>query len=278
MNKEIANMQNNSLKSSIVKATLVAAVLISQTAVAGPTFDNITSNDFENISKEMSANFAHSSILGASKMGTVLGVQVGLVAAQTASPKTDAIVKREAAGSELPNMYNAGLLVAVGIPFGIAFEGVLIPETGSNGAKISTTSLGVKYNINDVIPVLPVNLALRGVYTISQFKFDQTQGAVNTSIKNKNSMYGVQLLISPMLPIVEPYAGLGYLSATNTLEATGSAVFDPSYTSGSSETKNISSTQILAGVDINLLLIKLGAEYSQAFGTNRYAAKIAFGF
>ncbi|HEY1078874.1 MAG TPA: DUF6588 family protein [Bdellovibrio sp.] len=255
----------------------IIAFLIAPLTQAAPTFTNINSQDFEDISKEMAANFTHNSMLGAAKMGSLLGVQVGLVAASTATPKTNDIVKRNS-GAELSNIYNAGLLVAVGIPFGIAFEGVLLPETKASGASFSVTSLAVKYNINDVIPVLPLNLALRGFYSTANFKFDQTVSSVNSSVENKTTVSGVQLLLSPMTPLIDPYVGVGVVNASNTLEASGSAIFDPSYTSSQSESKNLTGTQILAGVDLNLLLIKIGAEYSQAFGTSKYGLKLAVGF
>lgn len=225
----------------------------------------------------MSANFTHNSMLGASKMGSIFGFQVGLAAAQTATPKTNDVVKRNA-GADLPNLYNAGLMAAVGIPFGIAFEAVLFPETELSGAKISSTSFALKYNINDVVPILPVNVALRGIHSTSQFKFEQTVSAVASTVQNKNTVSGLQLLVSPMLPIVEPYIGVGLLNGSNTLDVTGSSVFDPSFSTGQSESKSMSTTQILAGVDLNLLLLKIGVEYSQAFDTNRLGLKLAFGF
>lgn len=246
-------------------------------AHANPTFTNVTSGDFEEISKEMSGNFTHNSILGASKMGTIFGFQVGVTGAVTSSPKTNEIVKRNA-GAELPNLYSGGLLAAVGIPFGIAFEGVFFPETAMSGAKFSATSLGLKYNINGLIPVLPVNLALRGIYSTSKFTFDQTVSSVTSSVENKNTVTGLQLLFSPMIPFIEPYIGVGYLNGSNKLSVTGGTVFDPSFSSAQSESKDISSTQLLAGVDLNLLLIKLGAEYSQAFGASRVGFKLSFGF
>lgn len=261
-----------------MKSFIAALVLLTSTlAQAEPTFTNITSQDFEDISKEMSANFTHNSMLGAAKMGSLLGVQVGLVGASTSTPKTNDIVKRNA-DAELPNMYNAGLLVAVGIPFGIAFEGVLLPETKASGASISVTSLAVKYNMNDLIPILPLNLALRGFYSSAKFKFDQTVSSVTSSVENKTSVSGLQILLSPMTPLIDPYVGIGLLSASNTLETSGTSIFDPSYTTSQSESKSISGTQFLAGVDLNLLLFKLGAEYSQAFGTSRYGLKLAVGF
>lgn len=255
----------------------IIVFLITPLTKASPTFTNINSQDFEEISKEMAANFTHNSMLGAAKMGTLLGVQVGLVAASTATPKTNDIVKRNS-GAELSNIYNAGLLVAVGIPFGIALEGVLLPETKVSGASFSVTSLAAKYNINDVIPILPLNLALRGFYSKAQFKFDQTVNSVSSSVDNKTTISGIQLLLSPMIPLIDPYVGVGIINASNTLEASGSAIFDPSYTTSQSESKNLTGTQILAGVDLNLLIVKLGAEYSQAFGASKYGLKLAVGF
>ncbi|NUN06515.1 MAG: hypothetical protein HUU57_12220 [Bdellovibrio sp.] len=259
---------------SLILALVLFAAPVTQ---AAPALSNVSSQDFEDISKEMSANFTHNSMLGAAKMGTLLGVQVGLVAASTSTPKTNDIVKRNA-DAELSNIYNAGLLVSVGIPFGIAFEGVLLPETKASGASFSVTSLAVKYNMNDLIPILPLNLALRGFYSTANFKFNQTISSVDSSVENKTSISGLQILLSPMTPLIDPYVGIGLLNASNTLEASGSAIFDPSYTTSQSETKNISGTQFLAGVDLNLLLFKIGAEYSQAFGTSKYGLKLAVGF
>lgn len=260
------------------KILSLLAVIYSCVSMADVTFTNITSDDFSSITKEFSANTLHNSMIGASKMGTVFGFQVGLAGAQTATPKTNDIVKRNA-GSELPNLYSGGIVAAVGIPFGIAFEGVFFPGVKVSGASLSATSLALKYNINSAIPVLPVNLALRGIYSNSDLKFDQTVSSVQTSIANKNSVTGVQLLLSPMLVIVEPYIGVGLLTGTNELSVTGSTtVFDSTFSSAQSEKKSESTTQMLAGVEFNLALVKFGVEYSQAFDTSRTGLKLAFGF
>ncbi len=256
---------------------ILLACALSQTATAETTFTNISEDDFNSIAQDMSANFTHSSILGASSMGTVVGFQIGLIGAQTGASRTNEIVKRNA-GSELPNLYNGGIMAAVGVPFGLAVEAVLFPKITASGASLNSTSLAVKYNMNDLIPVLPINLAVRGVYSTSGFSFSQTQSGLETKVENKNSVTGLQLLVSPMIPMVEPYLGVGLLNSSNELSATGSAIFDPSYTTSQSQKKTNSSTQMLAGVDLNLLLLKMGVEYSKAFGTDRYAFKFAFGF
>lgn len=247
-------------------------------AFADPSFTGITNSDFDSITKEFSANFTHSSMLGPSKMGTILGVQVGLIAGQTGTPNTDAIVKRSG-GSGLENLYNAGLLGAIGIPMGIAFEAVIIPKLTTSGASLNSTSFAVKWNINEVVPVLPVNLALRGFYSNASFEFGQTVGATAVTVSSKTKVTGLQLLISPMLPVVEPYLGVGLLSGTNELGVTGTtSIFDPAYSTAQSETKTVSATQMVAGIDVNLLIMKIGAEVSQSFGATRTSVKLAFGF
>lgn len=262
-----------------MKKFLVSILLITtQMASADPTFTNITEADFDSIAQDMSANFLHSSLLGASSMGTIVGVQVGLIGAQTSASRTNEIVKRNA-GAELPNLYNGGIMAAVGIPFGLAFEAVLFPKMTAGGASLSSTSMAIKYNMNGLIPVLPVNLAVRGIYSTSAFSFSQTQSSVTTTVENKNSVTGLQLLLSPMLPIFEPYVGFGLLNASNELSVAGSTtIFDSSFSSGQSEKRSNSSTQMLAGVDVSMLLLKFGVEYSKAFGTDRYAFKFALGF
>ena len=211
-------------------------------------------------------------------MGTIFGFQVALVAAQTASPNTDAIVKRNT-GSDLPKLYNAGLMGAIGIPMGIAFEAVIIPKMTAAGASLSSTSLAVKWNINEVVPVLPVNLALRGLYSNASFEFSQTVSSVVVTVANKTKVSGIQLLLSPMFPVVEPYVGIGLLTGSNELSVTGSnPIFAPGFSTAQSETKTVSGTQTLAGVDVNLLILKFGLEFSQSFGASRTGLKLAMGF
>lgn len=260
----------------LLKVLLI--VILPLFALAEPQFTNIDENDMKDIAKGMGANFVHNSMMGASKMGAIFGFQVGLVAAQTATPKLNDLAK-ENSGSELKNLYNAGLMGVLGIPFGIAFEAVVIPTLKSDSASLNSNSFGVKWNINDVIPILPVNLALRGIMSNAEFSFDQTISSVAAKVKNTTTVSGVQLLFSPQIPLVEPYIGVGMLSAKNTLDVSGSnPVFVPGYSTSQKESKTVSGTQFLAGVELNMVLLKLGVEYSNAFDNSRYGLKLAFGF
>ncbi|MFN8847928.1 MAG: DUF6588 family protein [Bdellovibrionales bacterium] len=250
--------------------SMLLAPLVSWSAVDLGTA--LTEDNMKTLAKGFGSNFAHNSLMGASKLGTVFGFQVGLTAAQTDVPKINDIAK--ANGGELKSIFNAGLMGSVGIPFGIAFEAVMTPSAKADGAELENSSVAIKWNINDVIPILPVNLALRGFSSNAKFSF--TQDGTN-DVKNETTITGAQLLFSPMIPVVEPYIGVGMLSSKNKLSATTS-IFDGAYSASASSSETVSGTQFLAGVEVNLLLLKLGAEYSQAFGNTRYGLKLSFGF
>ena len=256
------------MKKNLFLLILVAPFM----ALAGPDFSNLDESDMKTLAKGFGANFAHNSMMGASKLGEVFGFQLGLTAAQTDVPKIDDLAAEN--GTKLKSLFNAGLMGAVGIPFGISFEAVMIPEMKSDGAELSNTSLAVKWNINDVIPILPVNLALRGFSSNAKFGF--TQDGTN-DVENETSITGAQLLLSPMIPLVEIYVGVGMLNAKNKLSAT-TTIFDGAYSASTSSDESVSGTQFLAGVEANLVLMKLGAEYSQAFGNSRIGLKLSFGF
>lgn len=246
--------------------------------MADPSFDNIDENDMSEITKGMGANFIHNSIMGASPMGKLFGFQVGLTAAHTATPKLDDIAKEN--GGELPALYNAGLMGAIGVPFGISVEAVLIPETSVGDLDVQSTSLGVKWNINEVIPVLPVNVAVRGFYSAAELSFKQTVASQDATINNETTVTGIQLLVSPMLPVIEPYAGIGYVKAENDLGVTGApgSIFDPSYTTAQSASKEESDVQFFVGAEASLAIVKIGAEFSRAFDANRIGLKFSLGF
>ena len=235
---------------------------------ADPNFVNISDDDMKVIAKGMGSNFTHNSMMGASKLGTVFGFQVGVVAAQTTTPKLDDL-------ADVKELYNAGIMAAVGIPFGISFEAAVMPTYKNENAKLSSSSFALKYNINDVIPILPINLALRAHTATSEFSFSQVVSSVNAKVTNTTDVSGVQLLLSPMFPVVEPYIGVGTLSAKDKLKVSSGTIFDAG---GSELSKTVTGTQVLAGVEVNLLLLKLGVEYSNAFDNSRYGFKLSFGF
>lgn len=258
---------------------LALALLFPMGAFAAPAFNLLTEAEFKDISKEMSGNFMHHSVQGAAPLGDIFGFEVGLLGGSEKAPALQSAIERSGGGSDFSSLYHGGILGVVSVPFGITGEVIVMPKMSSNEASLQMTSLGLKLSLNSLIPtLLPVNLALRGVHTTSQFSFKQSSGGIDSEVKNKTTVSGVQLLVAPSLPIVEPYAGVGYLNGKNSLSATAGTLFDPSYTANQSMEHSESATQILLGVQANLLFFRLGAEYSNAFGASTYTGKVAFGF
>lgn len=268
---------------TIIKKSLLAivALFFASSVYADVSFTNLTQSDFDKISKELSSNFTHNSVLGASSLGKLFGVQLALTAGYALSPEIDAIVQRASPGSSLTKLYNAAVIAAVSVPFGITAEAVITPKITASDLSYQATSLALKLTMNDeLIPIIPFNMALRGIYSNNEFSFKQTISGLDSTVKDENKITGLQILLSPKLPIVEPYAGIGFLSAKNTLGVTGTTgnIFDTSYTTSQSADSSISTTQVLMGVDVRFLMMTAGLEYSKAFDASKYSAKFGFSF
>ena len=82
--------------------------------------------------------------------------------------------------------------------------------------------------------------------------------------------------------VVEPYAGLGFISATGDVSLTNALAvadfFDPSLTSGTSASASKSGMQYFVGAQLNLLLFRLAAEVGQVLDSTKYTAKLSFKF
>jgi hypothetical protein len=249
-------------------------------ASAGTSLTAVTPDDLDAITKEFSANFSHQSVMGASTLGSIFGFEVALLAGQSPSPETDKIVKRSSSSDSLPTLYHAGLLAAVSVPFGFTGELIYTPKMTSQGLDFQETSMALKWTLDESLIVIPFNLAFRGFLSTSTLSFKDTVGAIDGTINNKNTVTGFQILASPKLPIFEPYVGVGYLQAKDTLDFSGSGtIFGgtiPATTT--SQDATASSTQFLVGIDVHVLLLSLGAEYSKAFGSDSYTAKLGFAF
>jgi hypothetical protein len=269
----------SSTRLQVLMISTAVLFLAGSVRAATPTFTNLTEDDFNNVTKEFSANMANTSVMGAESLGRLFGVELALVGGMTSSPKIKDIVARSG-GSGMSDLYHAGLAAGVTVPFGITGEAVVLPKLSLSGADFQMYSLAAKISLNeDLIPIIPFNLAIRGFYSNSNFNFSQDAGGVTGTVKNKDTVTGLQLLASPRLPILEPYAGVGFLQADNKLDVDGTGtVFDSSYTSGQSAEKKPTTTEFLLGVNAKLLLLSLGVEYAHAFDTDRYTAKIGFAF
>ena len=261
---------------------LLLLFLFSFTTFAeSPGLDNITSSDLDKISKEFSANFVHRAVSPASTLGSIFGFEVGLIAGITDAPDIAAITKRENPTNSDPfdKIAHAGLYGSVSVPFGLTGELVLLPERDLGDVTISHTSLGLKWTFSELLPIPLIDLAIKGHFSSSKISYSDTIDSVLTTINLDNSTYGATLLASANFLVLEPFVGVGMVSRSTDLAASGSvSIFDTSFTANTSSSSDGTSAQVLAGVQLNLLLMKIAAQYENVFGTSVTSAKLTFGF
>lgn len=236
-------------------------------------------DEFGRLVGDFSAVTAHSSVSGASPLGSIFGFEVGVVGGVANTPEVNKLVHdadpNAAAVNRLPNATALGVLT---VPLGITVEAGLLPKIGSNDFKFGNFSLAAKWTFSELLE-LPLNLAVKAQFTKTQLEFKSTTSGVDTKFNFDNTITGLTLLASKDLGLIEPYAGLGILNADGKLSVTGSStVFDPSLTQSQSATAKKSGTTFLAGVELKLLVVKFGVEYASLFKTSRYLGKVSFYF
>lgn len=263
-----------------MKKLLLSFIICGSAFAATPSLDNITSSDLEGISKEFSANFVHRPVSSAAPLGDIIGVEIGLIAGQTDAPKIKEISQREdPTNNDVDSLYHAGIHVAVSVPFGITGELIALPETELGDVSLKNTSLGLKYTFSELLDLPMVDLAIRGHYTSGDLNYSDRIDGVNTTISLENSTSGFQLLGSVDLVFIEPFIGFGTVSRETTLKASGSArIFDQTFTASQSSTVDGSSSQFLVGAQLNLLFLRIAAQYENVFDTSIISGKLSFKF
>ena len=117
----------------------------------------------------------------------------------------------------------------VTVPFGITGEVGIIPNQTVSGIKVNTLNFGLKWTVTEVfLSDLPFSLAGKVAFTSSNVDFSQTVSGTQVDYSFKDKSTTALALISKNFAIVEPYAGVGMVSANGDLSASV-----PIYQSGS---------------------------------------------
>lgn len=241
-------------------------------------FQNVNEDDFKKIVNDFSANSLHTSISGAGTLGDLFGFELGLVAGLTNTPEIDKLAKEANSGAKADKVPHAELLGMVTVPLGFTLEAGFIPSVGSDEFKYQVMSFAAKWTPTGVFIDLPVDLAIKLQTTKSEFEFESVVSSVNTKYKFDNTVMGLTAFVSKDFIVAAPYFGIGYVSGEGELTASGTPVFDPSYTTAFSASEKATSTLLLVGSEFKLLVLKLGVEYARLFDTDRYSAKLSFFF
>jgi len=239
--------------------------------------EDLSKQDFEDLLGEFSANFNHSTVTSASKLGMIFGFQFGVVGGLTKSDKIDELMKEADSNSNgVSSIPTAALIGKVTAPFGVGAEVSFVPSFDIQGLKMKNLGLALTYDIGSVLKI-PVGLGIKATYTKTDIEFetkDPSTGADIDAVFSGN-VKGLTLFAGRKFIIVEPYVGLGIVKADGDLSADTSLF---SYSSNRKETAKKSSAHVVVGANLNLLALKLGVEYSNLLGTSKVLGKLNFGF
>jgi hypothetical protein len=253
---------------------------------AAPQLYNLSSSDVNSIAKEVSANFAHTIVAPASSYGKIFGFELGLMGGMTKTPAIDKISTGINSSSSISKIPTAGLVAGVSFPLGIGGELNYIPKVASSGVSLENISGAIKWTFTNLIPTAPFDLAIRIHGNTSTLAYgsvvNNTSTAnlpVSTTASWKSTSTGYNFEVSKKLLFIEPYAGFGSISTKSKIgvtAATSVQIF--SFSTATNYISNNNGNHYYTGVNLNLFVLKLGAEYAKIMGVTKMAAKATMYF
>lgn len=260
------------------KLVLLVSLLMGFSAAAEIQLQQVDESDFKKIIGDFSANSLHTSVSGAGTLGDIFGFEIGLVGGITKTPEIDRIVKENSPGESAEQIPHGELIGILTVPLAITVEAGFVPKVGSDEFKYSTWTLAGKWTPTELFFELPVDLAVKAYVTEASIDASTTISGVPTDYSFDNSLMGITGFVSKDFIFAAPYFGFGMVNAKGELSATGTAVFDTTYTASQSASEKDSSSVIILGSEFKLLVVKLGVEWTKVFDTDRYSAKLSFFF
>lgn len=268
-------------------AVFAATLFVSYSSAHGatPAFPTLSQSDFDSVIRELSANSLFNSATPASSLGALFGVEVGITGGFTNTPEINRLVNQQIPGTKADMFPHAGLLGAVTFPIDVTAEVLYVPQINAQGVQFNALGGALKWTPTDGVLVWPFNMSVRAFMTKTQMSFNQIVNNsstgntdVDTTVTYNGDVKGVQLLVSPkVIPVLEPYLGVGQYYATGNMSLSGTArifVFSNSQSASSSP----SSVGYFGGLDVRLLLLSFGVQVERAFDTNVYTGRLSLRF
>lgn len=257
---------------------LLASVLTFSAIAADPQFDDLTKKDVENVSTEFGTNFAHTAVAAPETNG-LWGVEVGLVGGQTNSPEFKNVISDSGGdGGDFDNIYNAGLMARVHFPLEFFVEATLLPEQELSGVKIKSNSFSAGWNIGRFTK-LPFDFAIGYDHATGEINFNQEADvpngvpAADIDLETKTKVMWVG--VSKTFLFVTPYLKVGTSKIDGDFNASAAIL-----TFGDTQSDQVSTSggYFAAGVNVQLLILRLGVELSQMQDTKRVSGKLSLAF
>ena len=260
-----------------IESVVFCMLFLPVTAYASSlAFLNLTTSDYQGALKDISSAWSYTSVSGASDLGHVFGFEVGLVGGGADTPKINSLSQAAGTGAitELPS---AQLFGAVTVPFGITIEAEGLPSTSVDGVSAKSDSLALKWTFSQLLN-LPLDMSVKAFGSWDEFNFAGNVGSpsIYTTFDLSDDMTGAVFEASKKFLIFEPYVEAGIIQARGKMDVSGSTqVFS---TGVMSDTETVSGSMLMVGTDLNLGILRLGAEVGSVFNDTRAAAKLSLYF
>ncbi|MGH1467462.1 MAG: DUF6588 family protein [Bdellovibrionales bacterium] len=256
--------------------------------IAGPAFGqsgNIFTDpdfgreEFDLISEDLSAAFVHTTNSGGSSLGSVWGVEAGIVAGLLEADNLQKVAESISGEDqdELAYLPYAGIVAGLSLPFGIGGEVSMVPEVDLDDGSFSNFSASLRWSITDMIPLvgsfspLKITTHLSHGTTAMDYAFSLSGSSTeNADFSIKNTEIGVTAGFN--LFILEPYLGFSTVKTKSTLIATTDF---PGVTNPDEFNASFSGARMKAGLLLKLPLLRFGLEASTLHSSTRYTFKMS---
>jgi hypothetical protein len=262
----------------VFKIIFIAFILsLSAAQAATPSFNNISRADLETIASDFAAVFVHTSVSPASTLGEQYGFELGFVMGAVQVPGIEELVKKSNPDADQVSMIpHAGLLGMITLPSALTFEVSFLPAFPLGGLQLSYQAIAVKWTLTNELPPQSLDMALRAHFANAVVAYDQEILTVPTEVKITEQVTGLTAVFSRKMLILEPYFGVGLLSAKGTASFDGQESF--AFTDNSSASANNTGMQAYVGLNISLSGARFGFEAGRVFDSNKATAKVAVFF
>ncbi len=222
------------------------------------TYNSNTYNVTFNSGTDYDAKVTSQTAAGEDKVTTVATKQAKLIAPGITVPAGTKIFDLPG-GTKLPVVGAIAPQLALGLPFGIEVIGRFLPTQSFDGGKVGLTGFGVRYDVDQWIPLFPVDIAVHFATQKLNFKNEMDNDVMSASA----TAYGVE--VSKGLLFLTLYGGFQLESSTITVnDIVGQNFQGQPLTIQGFEIEGTNKSRITVGARLLLLFINVHAEYSIA--------------
>lgn len=259
-----------------LRGVFLVTFLFSVAGWASPQLENISNEDFENVIRDLSGIFAHTTVSSAALYSPLARFEVGFLLGSAETPHVNQISQESDPDADISMIPHASLIGIFYMTEELRFELNYLPQIKSGDFQLSSQSFAVQYTATD--PTKPgLDFALKFYFSGSDLRFTQTTSGQEMKLRFNSNVTGLLLVFSQKVLILEPYFAIGRINTYGMLKSAGSGtIFDTSYTTSNRAEESVTGNHLLYGVNFDIFALQAGVEISRAFNADKISAKFSF--